>query len=189
MQRDVPRRIAQRQIKRRAFGTVEGRRRAGVLMVVTPVLASYLRRGLLAEIGFAADRLSQLVLGGEVTDEHAYQSALWTIDAARDVLAKIGHTDPGRPFGVTLSSEDSPFVVYRALKAQLSAAVTRAQDEATEGRIGRARVDSELTAVVGSLRAYISRSPLARREARMSGSPGDERIIASHAGRTGRRLS
>jgi hypothetical protein len=189
MQQNAPRRVAQRPNRRRAFGTVEGRRRSGVLMVVTPAIASYLRRGLLTEMGFASDRLSQLVLGGEVTDDPAFQSALWTIDAARDVLAKIGHTDPGKPFGVTLSSEDSPFVVYRALKAQLAAAVTRAQDEAAEGRIGRARVDSELTAVVSSLRAYISRSPLARREARMSGSTSKERIIASPAGRTGRRLS
>ncbi|HUA74654.1 MAG TPA: hypothetical protein VL988_07835 [Solirubrobacteraceae bacterium] len=187
MQRDAAGRVAQRQVRRRAFGTVEGRKRTGVLMVVTPAIASYLRRGLLTEIGFASDRLSQLTLGGEVTDEHACQAALWMIDAARDVLTKIGYTDPGKPFGVTLSSEDSPFVVYRALKAQLAAAVTRAQDEAAEGRIGRARVDSELTAVVSSLRAYISRSPLARREARMSGSPGDERIIASHAGRSARR--
>jgi hypothetical protein len=158
-------------------------------MVVTPAIATYLRRGLLTEMGFACDRLSQLVLGGEVTDERAFQSALWTIDGAREVLAKIGHSDPSKPYGISLSSSDAPFVVYKALKAQLAMALTRAQDEAAEGRIERATVDSELAAAVGALRAFVSRSPLAKREARLTGTPGNERIIASHAVQGARRLS
>ena len=158
-------------------------------MTVTPGIATYLRKGLLTEMGFASDRLSQIVLGGEVTDERAFRSALWTIDSAREVLAKIGHSDPSKPYGITLSSEDSPFVVYKALKAQLAAALTRAQDEAAEGRVERATVDSELAAAVGALRAFVSRSPLARREARMTGSPTGERIIASHAAQGARRFS
>jgi len=150
---------------------------------VSPALANDLRSGLLKELGAAAERLSGLALCGEVGDRHAYESALWTIEAAHKVLAKIGEGPLDRHYAVALSRNDHPYLVYRALKSQLTVARERAQDEAAEGRSARTAVSSELAAAVSALRREIVHSVTAKREAKLSGSPLGERVIPVHPSR------
>jgi hypothetical protein len=152
------------------------------LLVLSPTLAAHLRRGLLKEQGFAAERLAQLALAGEVDDEDAYESTLWTIAAVKKVLVKIGLSASRFAGSAQLSKDDHPLVVYKALRAQLEIEVLRAEERAIEGRPDRATVDSELESVVSALRLHLSNSASARREARLSGSVGETRIIASNTG-------
>lgn len=150
---------------------------------MTPSLACHLRSGLLKELGEAAERLSALTTCGEVSDRNAFESALWTIAAARKLLARIGEHASDRRHPVALSRNDHPYLVYRALKSQFVAASERAQDEAAEGRSARAEVSRELAAAVSTLREQVVHSTSAKREARLSGSPLGERVIPIHAGR------
>src|SRR5262245_54640860 len=85
----------------------------GRLMLVTPALAPYLRRGLLNEMGAAAQRLSELALCGKMTDPRGYEAALWTIEATRTVLAKIGDGMSEKTYAVALSRDDHPYIVYK----------------------------------------------------------------------------
>lgn len=155
-------------------------------MLVTPVLAPYLRGGLLKELGWAAERLSGVALCGEVSDPHAYESALWTIEAASKVLAKIGDCASDRQHAVALSRDDHPYLVYRALKSQLAIASERARDEAVEGQGARPSVSGELAAAVSMLRGEIAHSVTAKREAKLSGSTLSERVIPTRAQRARR---
>lgn len=180
------RRARDRSRRRLEHWTVAGRSGpgpAGRLMLVTPSLAPYLRRGLLKELGSAAERVSVLALSDEVRDRRAYEAALWTMDAARKLLGRVGESSPSTDYSVTLSREDHPYIVYRALKSQVAAASGRAQDEAAEGRGSRATVSSELAAAVSALRGEIAHSTRARREAKLCGSPLSERVIPARVGR------
>ncbi len=153
-------------------------------MLVTPAVAPHLRRGLLKQMGVATERLSALATGGEIGDRRGYESALWTIDATRKVLAKIGDRAPESPSSVVLLRDDHPYIVYKALKSQLAAG-GRAGGEAAEG--GRPRAaSSELAAAVSVLLAAISHSATAKREAKLSGAPARERVIAPPPTRRGR---
>jgi len=154
------------------------------LIVLSPTLIAHLRRGLLKEQGFAAERLSQLALSGEIDDEGAYESTLWTIAAAKKVLMKIGLSASRSSSAVQLAKDDHPLLVYKALRAQLELEVVRAEERAIEGRSDRATVDSELESVVSALRVHLSNSANTAREARLSGSVRETRIIASHARRS-----
>jgi hypothetical protein len=147
-------------------------------LIVTPTLLPHLRKGLLVELGFAADMLSQLTLRGDVADRHAYESATWRIDAARKLLGRVGVSATGLGDAVELSFDDHPFVVYRALREQLELAVVRGESEAVEGRAARAVVDGELESVVAMLRALLARSSGAMREARSYGHIAETQIIA-----------
>ncbi|HTZ88386.1 MAG TPA: hypothetical protein VMB05_17105 [Solirubrobacteraceae bacterium] len=181
------RRARDRTRRRLEHWTIAGRAGPGPvgrLILVTPTLAPYLRKGLLKEMGAAADRLSELALCGEVTDRRTHESALWTIEATRKVLAKIGECPPEKPYAVALSRNDYPFIVYKALRSQFAAANARAQDEAVEGRSSRATVSNELASAVSALRVAITHSVTAKREAKLSGAPIKERIIPASVGRT-----
>lgn len=159
-------------------------RASGALLTVSPKLAAHLRRGLLKEQGFAAERLAQLALSGEIDDEGAYESTLWTIAAAKKVLMKIGLSASRSSGAVQLAKDDHPLLVYKALRAQLEIEVVRAEERAIEGRSDRATVDSELESVVSALRVHLSNSAGTTREARLSGSVGETRIIASRPRRS-----
>jgi hypothetical protein len=138
-------------------------------MLVTPALAPYLRRGLLQEMGEAATRLSELAAWDEVGDRSEYEAALWTIGAARKVLAKIGDREPRSAYTVALSRDDHPYLLYKALKSQSMAAVERSQGGHTEGRSrSRPSASGELAAAVSALRGEIAHSVSARREAKLS---------------------
>jgi hypothetical protein len=152
------------------------------VLPLTPALIAHLRRGLLSEMAFAADRLSQLAHAGEIHEHRAYKCALWTIDGARKVLAKTGLAAATAPDGANLSDDDYLFVVYRALKAQLEVATTRAQEEALQGRTARAKVDAELETAVGTLRMIVGNSASAMREARLFFPIGETRIILTGNG-------
>jgi hypothetical protein len=161
-----------------------GARPKDALLVLSPTLTAHLRRGLLKEQGLAAERLSQLALSGEIDDEGAYESTLWTIAAAQRVLAKIG-LSPSRSSGaVQLTKDDHPLLVYKALRARLEIEVVRAEERAIEGWSDRASVDSELESVVSALRMHLGNSARTAREARLSGSVGETRIIASSVERS-----
>jgi hypothetical protein len=177
----TPPQMTQRSPGRRRR-TPSGARAGKGLLVLSPTLAAHLRQGLLKQQGFAAERLAQLALSGEVHDEDAYDSVLWTIAAAKKVLVEIGLSASRSAGAVQLSKDDHPLLVYKALRAQLEIEVVRAEDRAIEGRPDRATVDSELENVVSALRVHLSNSVSARREARLSGSVGETRIIASRVG-------
>jgi hypothetical protein len=151
----------------------------GGFLLVTPTLVPHLRRGLLTEMGHAADALSLLTLSGEMIDEGAFDSVHWRIDGARRLLAKVGCSASNPSGELHLSSEDHPLLVYKALKEELELAVARAEGEAVEGRAARAVVDGELQAVVGALRVLLGESPGVLREAALYGRIGDNPIIAS----------
>lgn len=160
-----------------------GARSNDALLALSPTLAAHLRRGLLKEQGFAAERLSQLALSGEIDDEGAYESTLWTIAAAQKVLARLGLSASRSPAAVRLTKDDHPLLVYKALRARLEIEVVRAEERAIEGRPDRASVDSELESAVSALRLHLSSSARTAREAKLSGSVGETRIIASRAER------
>jgi len=161
-----------------------GARTNDALLAVSPTLAAHLRRGLLKEQGLAAERLAQLALSGEIDDEGAYESTLWTIAAAKKVLMKIKLSASRASGTVQLAKDDHPLLVYKALRAQLEIEVVRAEERAIEGRSDRATVDRELESVVGALRVHLSNSAGTTREARLSGSVGETRIIASRPRRS-----
>lgn len=147
-------------------------------MLVTPALTPHLRRGLLREMGEAAKRLSELAAWDEVSDRDEYEAALWTIGAARKVLAKIGERESHNAYAVALSHDDHPYLVYKALKSQSPQTGERAQEGHSEGR-SRSRTDpsGELAAAVSALREEIAHSVTARREAKLSGPLGQERFV------------
>lgn len=161
-----------------------GARSKDPLLALSPTLAAHLRSGLLKEQGLAAERLSQLALSGEIDDEDAYESTLWTIAAAQRVLARIGLSASRSSGAVQLTRDDHPLLVYKALRARLEIEVVRAEGRAIEGRRDRASVDSELEGVVSSLRMHLGSSARTAREAKLSGSIGDTRIIASRVDRS-----
>ena len=154
------------------------------LLVLSPTLAAHLRRGLLKEQGFAAERLSQLALRGEIDDEGAYESTLWTIAAAQRVLARIGLSPSRSSAAVRLTKEDHPLLLYKAFRARLEIEAVRAEERAIEGRPECPSMDSELESVVSALRVHLGNSARTAREARLSGSVAETRIIASHVERS-----
>jgi hypothetical protein len=152
------------------------------VLPLNPKLIAHLRKGLLSEMAFAADRLSQLAHAGEIHEQRAYKCALWTIDGARKVLARMGLSAATAPEAAELCDDDYLFVVYRALKAQLEIVSVRAEEEALQGRKARATVDAELEAAVGTLRVIVGNSARAMREARLFFPAGETRIILTGNG-------
>lgn len=104
-------------------------------IVVPSGLVRCLRRGLLLDLGDAAEHLSVLALQGDgvICDPVAYRSAMWALDATRALLEKIGVVETGSPSDVELDRDDFPFLVFKVLERQHLTETVRLQDAELDG--------------------------------------------------------
>lgn len=132
-------------------------------------LVEHLRRGLLVAMGSSAERLADLTLPGALTHEDTYNTALWTIEAARVVLEHVGLSSPIPERDVLLDEDSHLVLVFRVLQVRYEAESARTEDARAEG-LERLRDNSEaLKSVAEALKRHISRLHHADREAALIG--------------------
>jgi hypothetical protein len=95
-------------------------------------LVQYLRRGLLFNLGLAAEQLSFLSMRAKVGDGD-YRMALQALDVARLLLDKIGVSESGAQGDIEVDRAEDLVLVFKILKSQHLTQVQRLQDAAAEG--------------------------------------------------------
>jgi hypothetical protein len=138
-------------------------------IVVPAGLVRSLRRGLLLDLGDAAEHLSVLALQGDgvICDPVAYRAATWALDATRAMLEKVGVVDTGSQSDVELERDDFPFLVFKVLERQHLTEKVRLQDAELDGFAPPTERVESLERFVNLLGRRIARSATLTREARL----------------------